>query len=69
MVGTNLTFDKPAEDEAVLLFSHADWREPLEFLHHGSTKWASLLSLALKAGPEGGEATLFPGDLKISSWG
>jgi uncharacterized protein YndB with AHSA1/START domain len=68
-VGTTLTFDlKPAEGETVVLFTHADWREPVEFMHHCSTKWAYFL-IGLKAGLEGGEATPYPGEMKISSWG
>ena len=54
--------------ETVLLFTHADWREPVEFMHHCSTKWAYFL-LGLKAGLEGGPATPYPQDMAISSWG
>jgi hypothetical protein len=35
-----------------LLFTHAEWREPDEFIHHCSTKWAYFL-LGLKAWLEG----------------
>jgi uncharacterized protein YndB with AHSA1/START domain len=67
-VGTHLIFDlKPAEGETVLLFTHADWREPVEFMHHCSTKWAYFL-LGLKAWLEGGEATAWPNDMHISNW-
>jgi hypothetical protein len=52
----------------VLLFTHASWREPVEFMHHCSTKWAYFL-LGLKAWLEGGEATPFSDDMNISSWG
>ena len=48
--------------------AHADWREPAEFMHHCSTKWAYFL-LGLKAGLEGGSATPYPGDMAISTWG
>lgn len=69
-IGTTMTFDlKPgAEGETALMFTHADWREPVEFMHHCSTKWGYLL-LGLKSGLEGGAATPYPDDLKISSWG
>jgi hypothetical protein len=50
----------------VLLFTHADWREPVEFMHHCSTKWATVL-LGLRSGLEGGAFTAFPDDTKISS--
>jgi hypothetical protein len=42
--------------------------EPVEFMHHRSTNWADFLP-GLKAGLEGGEATRFPIDMHISSWG
>lgn len=65
-VDTDLTFElKPAGDETALTFSHANWREPVEFMHHCSTKWAQFL-LGLKAGLEGGQATPYPEDVEIS---
>jgi hypothetical protein len=68
-VDTTFSFDLKTEgDETVLLFTQADWREPVEFMHHCSTKWAFFL-LGLKAGLEGGKATPYPGEMKISSWG
>lgn len=68
-VGTTFSFDLKAEDgETVLLFTQAGWREPVEFMYHCSTKWAYFL-LGLKAGLEGGAATPYPGEMKISSWG
>lgn len=68
-VGTTLTFDvSESGGETVVLFTHADWREPVEFMHHCSTKWAYYL-LGMKAGLEGGSATPFPVDMAISSWG
>jgi uncharacterized protein YndB with AHSA1/START domain len=68
-VGTTLTFDlKSEEGETVLLFTHADWREPVEFMHHCSTKWAYFL-LGLKTWLEGGQAVAWPNDAPISGWG
>jgi uncharacterized protein YndB with AHSA1/START domain len=68
-VGTDLRFDlSRSGDETVVVFTHGDWRQPVEFMHHCSTKWAYFL-LGMKAGLEGGEATAFPRDMKISSWG
>ena len=67
-VNTDLTFEiKPAGDETALVFTHAHWREPVEFMHHCSTKWAYFL-LGLKAGLEGGRATPYPEDARISAW-
>ncbi len=56
------------EDETVVLFTQADWREPVDFMYHCSTKWGYFL-LGLKAWLEGGEATPYPGEVKISKWG
>jgi hypothetical protein len=48
-VGTDVSFDlRQNGEETVLLFTHGGWREPVEFLHHCSTKWATYL-IGLKA--------------------
>jgi len=66
-VGTNFSFRlEPTPEETVLMFTNADWREPVEFMHHCSTKWGYHL-LGLKAGLEGGKATPFPDDLHLSA--
>jgi uncharacterized protein YndB with AHSA1/START domain len=69
-VGTKLTFELSDEGsgETVLMFTHADWSEPVPFMHHCSTKWAVHL-VGLKHGLEGGSATPYPEDRRISSWG
>jgi len=65
---TTVTFDLRADgDETVLLFTQAGWREPVEFMHHCSTKWASYL-LGAKRGLEGGKARPWPDDEHVSSW-
>ncbi len=47
-VGTDLTFElKFKKDETLVLFTHANWKEPTEFMRHCSTKWATFL-LSLK---------------------
>jgi hypothetical protein len=67
-VDTSMTFELTEEDdETVVLFTHGGWREPVPFQAHCSTKWASYL-LSLKAQLEGGGATPFPRDIKISGW-
>jgi uncharacterized protein YndB with AHSA1/START domain len=68
-VGTTITFDLTISGgETVLLFTHANWREPVEFMHHCSTKWATVL-IGLRSGLEGGVFTAFPDDTRISgSW-
>ncbi len=67
-VGTTVTFDLKDNGggETVLLFTHADWREPIEFMHHCSTKWSTFL-IGLRSGLEGGAFTAHPDDTRISS--
>jgi uncharacterized protein YndB with AHSA1/START domain len=66
---TRISFDiTQCDGETALLFTHASWNEPVEFMHHCSTKWAYFL-LGLKAGLEGGRPTPYPEDERISAWG
>ena len=67
-LGTTATFDLRREATGPVLSTHAGWAEPVEFLHHCSTRWAYFL-MSLKHALEGGEATPWPRDEKISSWG
>ena len=68
-LGTRITFElRRNGDETVVLFTHGGWREPVEFMHHCSTKWGYFL-LGLKAGLEGGLATPFPEHALVSTWG
>ncbi|MFA5885376.1 MAG: SRPBCC domain-containing protein [Acidimicrobiia bacterium] len=67
-VDTDVTFDvREGDDETLVLFTHRGWREPVEFMHHCSTKWASYL-IGLKQGLETGHAQPFPHDVKVSNW-
>jgi hypothetical protein len=52
-------------DFTIVLFAHRGWREPVECMHHCSTKWASFL-LSLKAFLETGTGATAPHDVKIS---
>lgn len=62
---TVLTFRLLAkEDQTVVLFSHQGWREPVEFMHHCSTKWATFL-LSLMNWIERAEGRPHPYDVKI----
>ena len=64
-VGTDLTFQlKAKKDETVLLFTHAKWKKPTEFMYHCSTKWATFL-LSLKNWLERDEGRPAPYDVKI----
>jgi uncharacterized protein YndB with AHSA1/START domain len=64
-IDTTLIFElSQADGETLLMFTHADWREPVPFMHHCSSRWGYFL-LSLKAGLEGRTATPFPDDLKF----
>jgi uncharacterized protein YndB with AHSA1/START domain len=64
-VGTKLTFDLTHEDDdTVVMFSHADWRSPSEFMAHCSARWAYFL-LSMKSLLEIGKGTPFPEDSKF----
>jgi uncharacterized protein YndB with AHSA1/START domain len=64
-IGTELTFRLRKEaDQTFVLFSHAGWREPVEFMHHCSTKWAVFL-ISLKNWVERAEGRPHPYDIKI----
>ncbi len=68
-VGTIITFDLKSEDgETVVLFTHANWREPIEFMYHCSTKWAYFM-VSLKGWVEVAMGNAYPNDMKISRWG
>jgi uncharacterized protein YndB with AHSA1/START domain len=55
------------EDYTIVLFKHEGWREPVEFMHHCSTKWGSFL-MSLKSLIETGEGAPAPRDVEISDW-
>jgi uncharacterized protein YndB with AHSA1/START domain len=52
------------EGQTFILFTHSDWKEPVEFMHHCSTKWATFL-LSLRNWLESGKGTPTPHDIKI----
>jgi hypothetical protein len=67
-VGTHVTFDLSEVDGyTIVLFKHEGWEEPVEFMHHCSTKWASYL-LSLKQLVETGTGAPAPRDVMISDW-
>ena len=64
-IGTVLTFNLTSSGEhTAVLFTHAGWRSPSEFMAHCSARWAYFL-LSLKKLVEEGEGTPFPEDLKF----
>jgi uncharacterized protein YndB with AHSA1/START domain len=67
-IGTTVSWElKPEDDYTIVLFKHEGWREPVEFMHHCSTKWAVFL-MSLKSLLETGEGTPEPNDVKIDNW-
>jgi uncharacterized protein YndB with AHSA1/START domain len=67
-VGTTVSFDLKQEDDyTIILFKHEGWREPVEFMYHCSTKWATFL-LSLKSLVETGKGAPEPDDFKIDNW-
>lgn len=67
-MGTTINFDlKQDGDYVIVLFKHLNWKEPVEFMHHCSTKWAIFL-MSLKSLVETGKGTPDPVDVKIDNW-
>jgi Activator of Hsp90 ATPase homolog 1-like protein len=66
-IGTNVSWDLKQEgDYTVILFKHQGWKDPVEFMHHCSTKWAVFL-LSLESLLETGKGSLEPNDIKIDN--
>lgn len=67
-LGTRISFELKQEDGYVIvLFKHLNWKEPVEFMHHCSTKWAIFL-MSLKSLIETGKGAPDPVDVKIDNW-
>lgn len=67
-IGTRIRFDLRQEGEySIILFKHEGWREPVEFMHHCSTKWATFL-MSLKSLVETGKGSPSPDDVRIGDW-
>jgi uncharacterized protein YndB with AHSA1/START domain len=67
-IGTTVRWDlKQAGDYTIVLFAHEGWKEPVEFMYHCSTKWATFL-VSLKQLVETGTGAPEPYDLQISDW-
>jgi len=65
-IGTTVDWQLRADgDWTVVMFSHEGWAEPVEFMHHCSTKWATYL-LSLKAMLETGTGAPSPNDVRIA---
>ncbi len=67
-VGTKVSWElKRDGDYTIVLFKHQGWKEPVEFMHHCSTKWGVFL-MSLKALLETGKGAPHPHDVKIDNW-
>ena len=67
-IGTTVDWELEQDgDYTIVLFKHQGWKEPVEFMHHCSTKWARL--------PDEPEVACrdrhgrpAPRDVQISNW-
>jgi len=67
-IGTTVTFDLHQEENyTIVMFSHLNWAEEVEFKSHCSMKWA-IFMLSLKQLIETGEGKPSPNDIKIDNW-
>jgi uncharacterized protein YndB with AHSA1/START domain len=67
-IGTKVSWDLRTEGEyTIIMFAQRGWREPVEFMHHCSTKWATFL-MSLKSLLETGSGAPAPDDVRISDW-
>lgn len=67
-IGTKISWDlRQEKDYIIILFKHAGWKEPVEFMHHCSTKWGIFL-MSLKSFLETGKGAPYPNDVKIDDW-
>ena len=66
-IGTKVSFDLvPKGDFTTILFKHQGWKEPVEFMHHCSTKWAVYM-LSIKTLVETGKDAPYPNDIRITT--
>ncbi len=67
-IGTTVRFDIDQRgDWTIVLFKHEGWKEPVEFMHHCSTKWGVFL-LSLKSLLETGNGAPWPNETRLDSW-
>ena len=67
-IGTEIDWRLEQRGEyTIVLFAHEGWREPVEFMYHCSTKWATFL-MSLKSVAETGSGDPYPGDVHINNW-
>jgi len=56
-----------ADGYTIVLFKHEGWKEPVEFMHHCSTRWATFL-MSMKSLLETGEGAPYPHEVEVSNW-
>ncbi len=67
-IGTEIDWNLDQRgDYTIIQFKHEGWREPVPFMHHCSTKWATFL-MSLKGLLETGTGRPSPSDVKITDW-
>ena len=67
-IGTKVNWELKQEgDYTIVLFKHQGWKDPVEFMHHCSTKWGVFL-MSLKSLVETGKGAPYPTDIKIDNW-
>lgn len=65
-VGTTVGWELRQDgDYTIVLFKHQGWKEPVEFMHHCSTKWATYL-MSLKRLVETGQGAPAPRDVHVA---
>ena len=67
-LGTTIGFEiRQDGDWTLVFFKHQGWQEPVDFMHHCSTRWVVFL-LSLKALLETGAGAPWPNEIKLDSW-
>jgi uncharacterized protein YndB with AHSA1/START domain len=67
-IGTKVSFELKQDGAfTIVLFKHENWKEPVEFMHHCSTKWATFL-MSMKSLVETGKGAPYPNDILIDNW-
>jgi uncharacterized protein YndB with AHSA1/START domain len=65
-IGTTVNWQLRQDgDYTIVMFKHQDWKEPVEFMHHCSTKWATYL-MSLKSLVETGKGAPAPRDVHVA---
>jgi uncharacterized protein YndB with AHSA1/START domain len=65
-VGTTVDWRLRQDDDlTIVMFRHEGWTEPVEFMHHCSTKWATYL-MSLKSLVETGVGAPAPRDVHVA---